>query len=242
MKELKILKEKLHNEKNSTVIESLFLEFSKQLMNNYSLYINTKKFEFTELEFYYFKCDVHEDTHIHLVEKQKEELKLYVHKKNWPRGGIDLTFGDDSFYGGILIRGVKTLKETLESKKETYYSGPAIVREEITSSLNIENNHEYLKRFFDTLDSWKIGENQEVLHSKRVGLGEGNKLYKNSLYRFVRMDFLENKENSPSLKTEIKAISHLTMGYKTGEKSAINKVIADEPLMKNINKYKNLSH
>ena len=87
---------KLHNSiaNNKISIEDIFKNTAKEIMNNYSLKIDELEIELTEIEFYYFSCDTHDDHYVHIDKLQKESCDfLYVHKKSYPRGGIDITFG-----------------------------------------------------------------------------------------------------------------------------------------------------
>lgn len=237
MEEINWFKKDLLNAKNITEIEKLFLKFSNILMNNYQIKINDKLFELTEIEFYYLNLNNHHDTYTHSNEKQKKELELYVHKQPWMRGGIDLTFGNEDFYGGILIRGIK--------HNENYYSGPAKSKQAIVTNsyIKADSNYKLLQKYLDKKTNWSIIDKEQtfssIFHSTRVGLGKGNLDFKNALYRFIRGDYLENAIRLKE-KTKAKAISNLTLKYPTGAKNAIVEVKNNSLLMNHINLFNQL--
>jgi len=230
------LKTSLSTKNNSVAdLQKLFFDISEKLMNEYEIQINDIKFELTEIEFYYFDERKHSDVYTHTHEKQLNSNRLYVHESWGNRGGIDLTFGNGEFYGGILIRGIKL--------HDQFVAGPAKVRDALIKELNQDfDSWEDLQKFFDDnpimIDRKESDKEHKIYHSKRVGISEkeNGKKYKNALYRFVREDYLleSNGDTRKNLKesTTIKAISSLTLGYDTNEKEAKKNVEKDEDLMK----------
>ena len=233
-------------------IQCLFYKTSKNIMNNYILQIDNLEIELKELEFYFFDCEKHSDTYVHLDLLQKESSEyLYVHKKAQGRGGIDLTFGNKKFFGGILIRGIQD--------SDIFISGPAKVREHISNNIEIKkHDHETLQDFFENLKKTnKINlqkrdkiQKQDILHSIRIGLNpEIDKKYYNALYRFVQLDYLEAKKdehfstyNNLKDRAKLKAISYLTGVCKqySNEQSTIKKVKENRLLFeKYIEKFRN---
>jgi len=109
-------------------LQCLFYKISKDIMKNYVLQIDDLKIELKELEFYLFDCEKHPDIYVHQNDIQKNTSNfLYVHDSWGNRGGLDLTFGNGKYYGGILIRGIK-----IDGK---YISGPVKLRNYIVSKL-----------------------------------------------------------------------------------------------------------
>ena len=172
---------------------------------------------------------------------QKTADYLYVHKQQWNRGGIDITFGDNKYFAGILIRGIKY--------NDYYFSGSATVKKEISRLINPTiNQHKVLQDYFEE-NTKKISliekniNNYNVFHSTRIGLNkEKDIFYANALYRFIREDYLNetNKDKFKSYtnlkeRTKIKAISKFTLNYQTTEQSAIEAVESDDTLNKSIN-------
>lgn len=74
------------------------------LFRNGLIEVDDTQYRITEIEFYYYREGVHEDPFVHKHENQLEMGVWYFHNV-----GQDLTFGDGTNYGGILIRGVLPL-------------------------------------------------------------------------------------------------------------------------------------
>jgi hypothetical protein len=226
-------------------VQHIFYESAKDLMNNFVLKIDSLEIELTEIEFYYFECQYHADLYVHLDKLQKETSGyLYVHKKAEGRGGIDLTFGNNRFFGGILLRGIKD--------SDAFVSGPSKVKEYISEKLKIEDkNHKELQEFFgklrgqDKIYLQKRDESKEkydLLHSIRVGLNaEVDETFCKALYRFVRLDYLEAKKdenfttyNNLKDRSKLKAISYLTkVCDKFANEKAMMKQIENDKLLRN---------
>jgi len=117
--------------------EGLFYEFMYEFMNQWCLKVENAMYEIVEAEIYYcdasdkfakdldLKANKHLDPYVHLNDKQKE-CGFYEHGS-----GMDITFGNERFYGGILIRGVKR-KVTQEVTE--YIMGPTTVYEKCLRS------------------------------------------------------------------------------------------------------------
>jgi len=90
-------------------IQISFDKIARELLLNYVISVNNTDIEITDIEFYYFKKDIHEDMYTH------------DHKINRPAGqwrshnqGIDITFeATDDQDGGILIRGIRTSNHSI---------------------------------------------------------------------------------------------------------------------------------
>lgn len=214
------LQEEIEKSNYSVVeLQYLFYQTSNNLINNYTLQIDNLVIELKELEFYFFDCEKHPDIYVHQNELQKETSNfLYVHDSWGNYGGLDLTFGNKKYYGGILIRGIKL--------DTCYIAGPATLRNHIMNRLDKEfNTYSDMQKYFNEIKN-KIcliekkspSLNKEVMHSTRYKLGKKeNKIYKNALYRFLNLDylnagskdFLNNKKNINEI-TRIKTISNLS--------------------------------
>ncbi len=237
------LKLKISKDKNISSMQKVFFETARNILNEKVLKIGQLEFELTELEFYFFECNNHEDPYVHIDDLQKTSNYLYVHKQPWIRGGIDITFGDSTYFAGILIRGIK--------HNSSYISGSATVKKYIASLIdNSIGDYKKLQEYFQenklliSLIDKNIN-NHKILHSTRIGLNlEKNPKYANALYRFIREDYLDetNKEIFKSFsnlkeRTKIKAICRFTLGYETNEKTAIETVESNNILLDNINFY-----
>ena len=200
-------------------LQSLFYKTSKNIINNYILQIDNLRIELKELEFYFFDCEKHPDIYVHQNELQKETSNfLYVHDSWGNYGGLDLTFGNKKYYGGILIRGIKL--------NTAYIAGPATLRNYIMEHLGKKfNTYSDMQKYFNEIRNKiclikKNGSSSatEIMHSTRYGLGKKeNPIYKNALYRFLDVnylntgtqDFFNSKKNINEI-TRIKTISYLS--------------------------------
>lgn len=239
----------LHNEictsdKTIESLQKIFYETAKHLLKTKVLKILDQEIELTEIEFYFFTCDNHSDPYVHIDSLQKSSNKLYVHKQAWDRGGIDITFGNGRYFGGILIRGIK--------HNNNYISGSATVKKYIANKIDTSiDKHRDLQKYFEInqseiflIDKYPLTDIQLVLHSTRVGLNSEKDInYANALYRFVTEDYLissiQNFESYTNLKerTKIKAISYLTLKYPTNEKAAIKSIESNKVLCRNIKNF-----
>lgn len=164
-----------------------FKRIASSLMNDNVLLVGENYFRFTALEFYYFEKNSHPDIYSHQHKNQTTNGQWYFHGS-----GLDITFGNKDVFGGILIRGIKNLKE------KTYINGPIMCVQELFNHLGAVSNNE--KQYFGIVEiPWnRMGsliEVQNVYYSRRVGLNtkidkSENKKFYNSLYRF----FINPKE------------------------------------------------
>lgn len=233
---------------NKTIgsLQNIFYNESINILNSKILEIPNHRIELTEVEFYFFECDKHSDPYVHVDNLQKNTSNyLYVHKQAWIRGGIDITFGNNNYFGGILIRGIK--------HNDDYISGSATVKKYLANLIDTSiTNHISLQEYFEKnkLEIYLINnetKKNRILHSSRVGLNLYKDVnYANALYRFIREDYLNaSKENLKSYnnlkeRTKIKAISNLTLGYETNENKAIEDVISNKELFENIKLFKKI--
>jgi len=225
MEVLEQLKKELNSSKDLQVV---FYKFSQKLMNEYYLQIGDEKIELCEIEFYYNDEDKHHDKKTLNNLLQKETGNLFFHEY-----GMDITFGEKNYYGGILIRGIKY--------KCNYVGGPS-------------NVVEYLKVNISDLYNKKINlvekekSNYLILVSIRK-MGEKEKIdYLNYLYRFIREDYAQMptkcfyKRSLPMLPLA-RAISTLTNITNKFEKQIsvqkeIEKIKQNKDLLKNIQTFK----
>jgi len=206
-------------------LQCLFYKISKDIMKNYVLQIDDLKIELKELEFYLFDCEKHPDIYVHQNDIQKNTSNfLYVHDSWGNRGGLDLTFGNGKYYGGILIRGIK-----IDGK---YISGPVKLRNYIVSKLPKEktiNSYKDLQEYFYSIKN-NISFIEEhnasdttIFHSTRFGLDEEKtSKYSQALYRFIDIDYMNASPTKEFLNakgdleiTKVKAISFLSGIFKS---------------------------
>lgn len=240
---------KLINNSDNSIkkMQHIFYSIAEKLMNSYIMKIGDIEFELTEIEFYYFNDEEHSDVYVHSHDLQKStNTFLYVHQAWDNYGGIDLTFGNNEYYGGILIRGIK-----LKDKK--YVAGPAKVRNVLVDIISRDiSSYSELQQYFDdnkeliTLQAKEMIQH-EILHAPRHNLGKKeDKEFRHALYRFTRDDYVKAEkdrffENSKSNLKDIsmlKAISKMTLGYECNEPSTIITIENNDNLMKGIKNFK----
>lgn len=233
-----------NSNKQVSSLQNIFYKEAEDIFNNKILKIGNIEIELTEIEFYFYEQQ-HLDSYVHKNNLQQTTSNyLYVHQQAWNRGGIDITFGDGIYYGGILIRGIK--------HNNCYISGSATVKKYISNLIN-PSIYTYgdLQQYFFNLqqNGFLINNNlskNNVLCSTRVGLNQNNPLYANALYRFIREDclnanksqFCGNSYGNVKERTKIKAISNLALNYQTNEKSAIEDIKKNLVLVENIELFK----
>jgi hypothetical protein len=166
-------------------IDSDFKRIAFDLMNHWVLKIESKMYRISEIEFY-LKSDSHNDTYTHGHKLQQEKERWYFHGS-----GVDITFGADGFYGGILIRAI------YDFENDYYTYGPLNCVTELFS--NVKNIYESNLSFglipakeFDFII-------EKPIASPRIGLNpqRDNKKYE-ALYRFLILPKQKHAE-----KTEI---------------------------------------
>ncbi|MDD5401362.1 MAG: hypothetical protein PHQ93_09270 [Sulfurimonas sp.] len=157
-----------------------FNKIANYLLNCVELQVKTKKYEFTEIEFYYYSDD-HKDCALHGDELQKTSNGWYVHNKG--RGGIDITFGNCDNFGGILIRGIKEVKS--DGK---YIDGPLNIMNFFKSQFSCQNKMEIQDKLtlgiiaFIQIDC----KNDTVYQGPRIGLVQPTNPYLVYPYRFLK--------------------------------------------------------
>jgi len=185
--------------------EKEFDRIADVLLNQAVVFINNKPHRLMEIEFY---CNGHnhKDEFAHGSDLQKTRGKWYFHKKgkSYKSGsfkGLDLTFGDPKFFGGILCRAVQEIGGNL-------VEGPSLLVDHVlattssndipalveTFDLNAENveqankNHPlWVGAFEGTLPYY---ERRDVIKSARVGLTlknfvEGKEKFFGKHYRYM---------------------------------------------------------
>jgi len=177
-----------------------FDELAEYLFNQCYLETSTKptkKFYFTEIEFYY-ESDNHPDKFRHNNDCQKERGTIY-----WHRSGIDITIGNgEKIKGGILIRGIKgdntegpckllsnAILPALGICNVRYGQGGTITYR----SAELKNKKDLLKfkSDIDTNFDFKIEKN--IRKNLRKGLGKGCNFSKEE--ETLKEDFRNKKYN-----------------------------------------------
>lgn len=143
-----------------------FRRIAEHLMNECILIVGDGRYRFTELEFYYFNKAKHADEYSHKHKMQQKKGYWYFHGS-----GLDITFGDQEFYDGILIRSIKNLK--IQSLKESFINGPIVCIQALFSNfgpIDTSNKFDFCikeaKSVVISLDK------EEVYSCSRVGIDE----------------------------------------------------------------------
>ena len=94
-----------------TDVEDWFTRIAEQLLNGCVLMVGNEPHRFVEIEFYY-RGDGHPDPFTHGDPLQRESGRWYFHRtagvyRGGSFKGLDLTFGANGAYGGVLIRGIE---------------------------------------------------------------------------------------------------------------------------------------
>jgi len=151
--------------------EGQFDRIADQLLNHSVFFISNIPHRLTEIEFY---CNGHKhpDEFAHGSDLQKTRGKWYFHTvggtyKSGTYKGLDLTFGDDNFYGGILLRALQPIGGKI-------VEGPSLLVDHVlstTSSAKIEQ----LVPTFD-LSAENIGQ-ADKKHPMFIGVFDGELPY-----------------------------------------------------------------
>lgn len=171
-------------------------QFVQLLLNEYGLLIADRVYEFCELEVY-LNSEEHPDPTVHCHPVQKRYGTWYFHRASSKPGakyrggtfkGLDIVFGDESCYFGVLIR-------SIYSKHTGMITGPCLVVNHILDRYNVGSiedllygNPDVTMSFTDNFRKLHVipnkAELEQIYRGPRIGLKEGP--YAELPYRFVR--------------------------------------------------------
>lgn len=119
--------------KTDNEIKIQFRKAAESILRNCMISFNNNKYQISEIEFYYCN-ENHPDPFVHKHGNQKKMGIWYFHGV-----GQDITFGDETSYGGILIRGIKNMVGN------EYADGPIKVFDKLfnESCLRIKDRHHF---------------------------------------------------------------------------------------------------
>ena len=158
-------------------LEKHFNRIAGLLMNRIVLIVNKNRYRLTEIEFYYYSTGYHEDPYIH-----RNKLQLLAGQWYFHGSGLDITFGDGTNYGGILIRGIKLINRD----KPVFIDGPLNVVQEIFSAFGNVSYKEHTLTLIET-DDLPV---EEIVRSTRVGLKDKEPAgFKDKYYRYLTFPF-----------------------------------------------------
>ena len=195
--------------KGTKSLDDKFEIFAKFILSECVLYINKDKYYIEEIEFYYYD-DLHKDSYVHQMQDQKTSCEWYHHKyktgvyKSGTYKGLDLTFGNNSAFGGILIRAL------VNANTNEYIIGPCNVVNHILKSLNYSDVNELVsnmkdKNAFSNVNPFYIKKEKsidtEIFKGPRVGLSG-----KYPQYMFLNYRFLKSPSNTLKYKDTLVSV------------------------------------
>jgi hypothetical protein len=169
-----------------------FDRIAAQMMNGSNLVVNSEPHRLVEVEFYYHG-DGHLDPFAHRDPLQLESGRWYFHRtggvyRSGSFKGLDLTFGDGTNHGGVLIRGIETAAGTL-------IDGPSLCVDHLPASTGAKNVAA-LDQLIGGRKAWDAtsplaltpavpARQDQLLRSSRVGLSLKRAAAASEMPRFV---------------------------------------------------------
>lgn len=187
-------------------IETQFGHIADRLMNEVAVVVDETRFRLTEIEFYLFHPDKHPDPFVHCNERQKTSMQWYFHESGY---GVDLTFGCDEYYGGILIRGLRNIQSGEP------YSGPWKSMYALLSAMKGAEVQQS-KRFVIEMDSRE--KRCEVKKTKRKNLWLPGTITKDMLQCLVPLKDISVMKNFNDI-----YINHISGVFKRKERMSQSK-------------------
>jgi hypothetical protein len=148
-----------------------FTDLASQLINNFIISKEGIEYRINEVEFYYHG-DKHQDPFVHKNAAQLRTGRWYFHGS-----GADITFGNGTAHGGILLRGI------VKKDDPKFINGPFKVFDELfvdNESVNGEDMTNVV------IEQKHHPEKYEVICGPRSGL----RLLASELYDEVRQEYL----------------------------------------------------
>lgn len=158
-------------------LESSFKKIAHSLFKDFQIVANKNIYRFLEIEFYYHS-ERNPDPHTYKALKQKTKGHWYFHYS-----GIDITFGSENSYGGILIRSIGKVNSEKPVEFEPI-CGPLRVKNEILNNFDLvtdKNKFPYLKNISNT---FSYDERKDFKNTERIGLNKDKENSKAN-YRYL---------------------------------------------------------
>lgn len=176
-------------------ISTSFTQIANDLFNKYVIQVNDNYYRLLEIEFYYNNSKDHNDTYTHGHKWQKRSNYWYVHPS-----GIDISIGNETASGGILLQSVEKLSPAPTDKKEQYIFGPQKVVTELMSGFhncfsNQPNTFRLVSPEQYSLDFPQVPQD-EIIRCTRIGLSPKDETFHKSLYRYLIYPKLRHKEKT----------------------------------------------
>jgi len=170
-----------------------------------------KSYRISEIEFYIYS-DEHKDDYVHRSAEQQTMNKFYFHKysngsfKSGTWKGLDLCFGNEKTYYGVLIRSIVNLdtKQNIEGPCKSVNEILSNYGCTVVSELNNKYPQIFVLDFFDPANPLHIVKSIDKINDftiykgPRIGLSDKYPLFKNILYRYCT--YLPKKEKNKLVK------------------------------------------
>lgn len=177
---------------NELVNELEFDIIAEKILNSYEIIIKDIPYRLCEIEIY-CKCEKHDDKYTHCAKEQAEYEKFYFHRhrngtyKSGTYKGLDITFGNNDMYYGVLIRSIYNEKnnEIIEGPCRTVnkileLNGHSEVKNFVVNgTLNIYEDNRLKIRFNNNLKF------QSIYAGPRIGLSDKYPEYMKRKYRYI---------------------------------------------------------
>lgn len=203
-------------------IEKKFQDLASILLHNVVILKGNKKYKLTDIEFYFY-CSTHQD--IITYPRNSKAGEWFFHSS-----GVDLSFESyiemrakpstgklmpcltaDSVFGGILIRGMKSLSNISDHKEETYkLNGPMKVCEELFDKFDAFGNPDDFPRII--LE--KHNDTSHIKSSHRVNLKSASKTTKDKVASILANNYCDNDSGSTQDELVIEFNKYLTANYR----------------------------
>jgi hypothetical protein len=209
-------------ETQQTILES-FNRIADKISNDIIIKINKAHYRIVDFEFYTYS-EIFLDPHTYKHKLQLQNGKFYLHSS-----GIDITCGNETCHGGILLRSVIKLYDgsTQESGfMKEQFDGPQNVATELFSNLNSLDNSE--KNEISLVDVNIDNRNErfplkkKIIKTKRVGLTPKSS-DKDDFYRNIAIRYIIILPKFPQFKQTIKGIENIL-----AEQVSKNQISEDE--------------
>jgi len=191
-----------HKNRNDYSLE--FDRIAKEILNSYILKTPENEYKIKEIEFYYFLNNYHMDYYCHKDMRQKLNSQLYFHRFKYPekyrnkrQKGIDLTFGLNNSFGGILIRLLQNIKT------QKYITGIGNITNQILEDINgaetITKIYEQNENVFSDNSIIKLikseNEKSNIYKKQRIGLNlkklDTDMFFLNAKYNYFTYPIIE---------------------------------------------------
>lgn len=179
----------------TTFLHTDFNKIANNILNNTLLMVNGTKFRICEIEFYYTN-DKHNDQYTHCSSDQAKFGFFYFHQykngtyKSGTYKGMDMTFGNNELYCGVLIRSLYDIDN------DEFIEGPC---RSVNKILEL-NGFTTVADFMDGKKEIKIYDKNDYLYlkptklntediycGKRVGLSNKYPDFLDRKYRYATM-------------------------------------------------------